>query len=447
VARGDISAIEMVERTLARIHRLNPRLNAFLHVLDEAAREGARRAEERRARGATLGPLFGVPFTVKDLILTKDAPTTAGSRIFGDGLHSDTDAPVVARLRNAGAILVGKTHLHEVALGITNVNEHYGPARNPWDRDRVTGGSSGGSAAAVAAGLGYASIGTDTRGSIRIPAACCGVTGIKPTTRLVQTEGVLPLSTTLDHVGPLARSVEDAALMLGLVSGGRTIPAQYQEALGRRVEGLRIGLCDYHLRDLDPEVARAVEEAGKRLARSGVVLCSVEMPELDDALQDSYVIGGAEAVAHHDADLQSQPASFGPRLRERLEAGYRLTAVDYVRAQRGRRRVIEAFDRTFREVDALLGATVPVTAAPIGSESVSVNGRSESIIDAYLRLTAPQSMGGVPALSLPCGFSNEGLPIGLQLMADRHREDLLFTLGSEYQRTTDWHQRRPPVDD
>jgi aspartyl-tRNA(Asn)/glutamyl-tRNA(Gln) amidotransferase subunit A len=386
-----------------------------------------------------------VPVSVKDLILTREAPTTAGSRVYGDGIETGADALVVSRLRRAGAILVGKTHLHEIALGITSDNEHFGPVRNPWAPDRVAGGSSGGSAAAVAAGLGYASIGTDTRGSVRIPAACCGVTGLKPTTGLVPTDGVLPLSWTLDHVGPLTRSIEDAALVLGVIAGSPSRAARYRESLKRPVEGLRIGLSEYHLRDLDPEIGRAVEEAARELAAAGARLSTVEIPELDGALQESLVIGGAEAAAHHERDVKSRPHAYGPKLRERLELGFGFSAVELVRAERKRLRVIAAFEETFREVDVLAGATLPVAASPIGTERIRAAGREERITDGYMRLTAPQSMGTVPAVSLPCGFTREGLPIGLQLMAPRRREERLFTAGAELQRRSDWHRRRPPL--
>jgi aspartyl-tRNA(Asn)/glutamyl-tRNA(Gln) amidotransferase subunit A len=445
IARGEVSPVEVVDSTLARIERLNPRLNAFLRVLDRPARRAARRAQEKVGRGSPLGPLHGVPVSAKDIILTRDAPTTAGSRIYGDGLESPTDAPVVARLRRAGAILIGKTHLHEVALGITSLNEHFGPVRNPWDLDRVPGGSSGGSAAAVAAGLGGASLGTDTRGSVRIPAACCGVSGIRPTTGLVPTEGVLPLSWTLDQVGPLARSVEDAALVLSVISGGRGLWDRYQTALTRGVRGLTLGVSEYHLRSLDPEVTAAVEDAVAALAAAGAERREVRVPELDGSLEGSYVIGGAEAVTHHDPTLRERPGAYGPAVRARLEGGYALTAIDYVRAQQKRQRVVAAFAEVFRSVDVLVGATLPTAAAPIGAEEIEVGGRRESIIDGYMRLSAPQSMGGVPAASVPCGFTSEGLPIGLQLIAAQHREDLVVAVGAELQRLTNHHRHRPPL--
>jgi aspartyl-tRNA(Asn)/glutamyl-tRNA(Gln) amidotransferase subunit A len=309
----------------------------------------------------------------------------------------------------------------------------------------VPGGSSGGSAAAVAAGLGAASIGSDTRGSIRIPAACCGITGLKPTTGLVPTDGVLPLSATLDSVGPMTRSVDDAALLLGVLAGGRSFAQRYAEALERPVRGLRIGVAEHLMRDVAGVVASAVDEALRQLEHAGCVRSEVSLPELEGALEQSYVIGGAEAAEWHDRDLQERPELFGPRVRERLMKGYGITAIDYVRARQKRDVVRRAFQRCFREVDVLAGAALPAVAARIGSDTLEVDDRSEPIIDGSMRLTAPQSLGGVPALALPCGFGASGLPLGLQLVAARYREDLLFTLGAELQRLTDWHRRRPAL--
>lgn len=442
LARGDVSPMEVLEHTLQRIERLEPRLNAFLAVMGSEARAQARRLERIKNRGV----LFGVPVSVKDIMLTRAALTTAGSKAYGKGLASDSDAQVVARLKRAGAVLVGKTNLHEAALGITSTNEHFGPVRNPWALDRVPGGSSGGSGAAVAAGLSYASLGTDTRGSVRIPAACCGVTGLKPTTGLVSTQGVLPLSWTLDHVGPLTRSVEDAALILGVIAGQRSNPRRYAEAVRRSPRGLRIGISEHHMRDLAPQVSKAVEGAMESLEASGARLSRITLPELDGALEASLVIGGSEAATHHEATLRDRPEGYGPKLRQRLQRGFGHTAVDLVQAQRKRLRVMEAFEEAFREVDVMAGATIPRPAVPIGTEHVTVTGQERSLTDEYMRLTAPQSMGTVPALSVPCGFTPDGLPIGMQLMAPRHREDVLFCLGAAYQRETDWHRRHPPIE-
>jgi len=436
IAARTISPVEVMETVLGNIERLEPRLHAFL-CINPKARQEAVRAETAVQGGQRLGSLHGVPISVKDLILTRGMRTTAGSRTFGAGLPGTRDAPVVRRLRRAGAIIVGKTNLHEIAMGVTTENEHFGPTRNPWDVERIPGGSSGGSAAAVAAGLGYGSVGTDTRGSIRIPAACCGITGLKPTHGLVSTEGVIPLSWTLDHVGPMTRSVEDAALMLGVMTGRRGAVERYLAATELEVTSLRVGVCEYYLRDLDPEVAAAVQEAIDLLRRSGVTIREVTLPELEGVQAASGVITGAEALAYHDERLRQRPDGFGPLVRQRLEKASQLTAMELVRAERKRLELVAAFDRVFEEVDCLVGATIPLVAPKIGEAAL--------ILDSVTRLNSPQNMAGLPALSLPGGFSRSGLPIGLQVMANRNREDVVFRIGGHYQRETDWHRRRPPA--
>ncbi len=423
---------------LRRIERLNPALNAFISVR-EAALDEARLMERGGARGGK-GPLFGVPISIKDLILTRDGRTTAGSRIFREGIESDHDAPVVRRLKRAGAIVVGKTNLHELALGVTNVNEHFGPAHNPWDVMRVSGGSSGGSAVAVAAGLGYASVGSDTRGSIRIPAACCGVTGLKPTYGLVPTEDVVPLSWSLDHVGPITRSAEDAALLLGPMAGKS---GRYLKALGRPAKQLSVGICEYFLRDLDPEIERAVLAAIDVFRAAGCAVRDVSMPEVDGSHGASAVITLAEAVTYHDQSLRERPQGFGTTVLARLEPGYKLTALDLVRAERKRAEVVAGFARVFRDVDCVIGATIPAFPPTIDEDTIRLRGRETTLLAEFPRLTSPANLAGAPALSIPCGLSASGLPIGLQLMAARGKDDVVLSLGAEYQRNTDWHRAVP----
>jgi len=441
IAARQISPVEVIEATLHRIESLNPELNAFLAVREEALAEA--REAERGVGRERLGPLYGVPISLKDLILTRDRPTTAGSRIFGAGVTSTHDAPVVRRLKRAGAIVVGKNNLHELALGVTNLNAHFGPARNPWDRARIPGGSSGGSAVAVAAGMGVASVGSDTRGSIRIPAACCGVTGLKPTYALVPTEGVIPLAWSLDHVGPITRSAEDAALMLGAMVG-RAAGRRLAEALDRPITKIRFGVAEYFLNDLDPEIARSVLEAIELFRRAGAIVVDVSLPEMEGTHGSSAVISLSEAVTYHDQSLRENPQGFGAAVRERLETGYRLSAVDRVRAERKQAEVVAAFDRVFRDVDVIVGATIPTLPPPIGQDAVRIHDRESTVLAELPRLTAAANLAGVPALSVPCGFSTAGLPIGLQLMAARGRDDLVLAAGVHYQRNTEWHQRRPP---
>ena len=446
IARRKVSPVEVVEATLARIQQLNPRLNAFLS-LSTGALDEARAAERRVARGGRA-PLLGVPVAIKDLILTKDAPTTAGSRVFGDGMTSDHDAPVVAALRRAGAIIVGRTNLHEIALGVTSENEHFDPVHNPWDLTRVPGGSSGGSGAAVAAGLVPVALGTDTRGSIRIPAAACGITGLKPTSGRISTEGVIPLSWTLDSVGPMTRSAEDAALVFGVIAGrsGRT---RWPGRAGG-IRGLKIGVCEFLMRDLDPEIARAVESAIAVFRRANAWVTEVKIPELEGNPDAAGLITLAEAIAFYHPHIEAHPETvgrstgLGPKVLERLKRAYQISARDLVLAHRQRLATITALERTFESVSVLVGATIPAFPSVIGSGEVQIGGRTEPVLREFPRLTSLANFAGLPALSVPCGFGRAGLPMGLQLVGPENGDEALLAMGSFFQRETDWHRRWPP---
>ncbi len=441
IAGGKLSPIELLDAALAQIDRFNPELNAFIAVTAQSAREAASRAERavsRRGRGR-LGPLHGVPLSLKDLILSREAPTTAGSKIFGPGLPANTDAPVAARLRRAGAVIIGKTNLHEVALGVTTLNEHFGTARNPWNPALIPGGSSGGSAVAVATGMGQASIGSDTRGSIRIPAACCGITGLKPSYGLVSTEGVVPLAATLDHVGPMTRSAEDAAVVLGAMVGRRALADRFLRAVDRKPRSLTIAISEYFVRDADPEIVASVEEAARQLAKLGHRIVAVEIPELDAALEASRVIVLAEAVAFHDRHLKDNPGGYGPIVKSRLEGGYQLSAMQYVKAEEHRVMLLAAYAELFHEVDVLVGACLPVTPPPIGTQTIRLAGQEISISEALCRYNAPQNLTGVPALAIPCGITRSKVPIGMQLIAGLGRDATVLAIGAQFQRATDWH--------
>ena len=443
--RRRLSAVELWEHTMARIERLNPELNAYLS-LRPGARRDAIAADRRLRRGPSPSPLCGIPIAMKDLVLSRDQPATAGSRVFGDGVVGERDAPVFRQLRRAGAVIIGRTNLHEIALGVTTVNEHFGPARNPWNAARVAGGSSGGSAVAAAAGLCAGAIGTDTRGSIRIPAACCGIVGLKPTRGLVSTDSVIPLSHTLDHVGPMTRSVVDAAAMLGAMVGRPKLTALWEKATRRSARKLRVGVSEYHLRDLDSAVHAVVEAALRAIQKLGVRVSNVSIPGINDVQAASIVITASEAVAYHDHALKTDPTVFGPMVRERLQAGYQWTAVDYLKAQEIRERFEQEVRATFESVDILFGATLPVLPPLISDQIARLNGRDVPTVDAMSRFNAVQNMSGNPAMSVPAGFSATGLPVGVQLMAAHGREDLLFSLGAAYQSLTDWHRRRPSLD-
>jgi aspartyl-tRNA(Asn)/glutamyl-tRNA(Gln) amidotransferase subunit A len=444
VTHRQVSAVDLVRDILDAIERHNPSLNAYITVSGDAAIAAAERVEKLVAQKKDPGPLAGVPIAIKDLLLTADAPTTGGSKIFGSGIPAGDDAPVVRRLRKAGAIILGKTNLHEVALGVTSENEHFGPVRNPWNAEYVAGGSSGGSAAAVAAGLCAAAVGTDTRGSIRIPASCCGVTGFKPTYGLLPNEGVVPLSPSLDHVGPMTHTVADAALLLGAMTGGRAGIDRFLKALRVSSKGLVIGISEYHLRDLDDDVGRAIDKSLKVLRPLVKDIREVELPGLEGAQEASGAITAAEALAYHDRYLKATPAAYGPHVRKRLEGGYKVTALEYLHAMSKREAVRAAFTQIFTEVDLLVGATLPALPPRIDERGVFINGKEVNTVEAFTRFNAPQNLAGLPSLSVPCGLA-KGLPIGLQIIGAEGADESVITLGAAFQRETHWHQRRPPI--
>lgn len=444
VTHRQVSAVDLVRDILDAITRHNPSLNAYISVSADSALEAAERVEKAVAQKKDPGPLAGVPIAIKDLILTSDAPTTAGSRIFGAGIPAGDEAPVVKRLRKAGAIILGKTNLHEVALGVTSVNEHFGAVCNPWNAEHVAGGSSGGSAAAVAAGLCAAAVGTDTRGSIRIPASCCGVTGFKPTYGLLPNEGIVPLSPSLDHVGPMTHTVADAALLLGAMTGTKQGIERFMKALRVSSKGLVLGISEYHLRDLDDDIARAIDKALKVLRPLVKDIREVEIPALDGAQEASGIITASEAIAYHDRHLKATPAGYGPLVRKRLEEGYKRTALEYLNAMAKREAVRAAFAQIFTEVDLLVGATLPALPPRIDEKTVHINGKETNTVEAFTRFNSPQNLAGLPSLSVPCGLA-KGLPIGLQFFGAEGADEAVITLGAAFQRETHWHQRRPPI--
>jgi aspartyl-tRNA(Asn)/glutamyl-tRNA(Gln) amidotransferase subunit A len=441
VRRRQVSPVELVEQALAAAQRTQPTLNAFIAIVEEDARRAARVLERRAARRQPLGSLAGVTLSIKDLIFTRGTPTTAGSRCFDPGFGAAGDASVVRRLRRAGAIIFGKTNLHEIALGVTSVNEHFGPVRNPWNPAHVAGGSSGGSAAAVAAAIGVASVGTDTRGSIRIPAACCGITGFKPSYGLVPTDGVVPLAPSLDHLGPMTRGADDAAALLAAMIGGARGERLTRDAAARAtVKRLRLGVSDYHLRDVDPAIARSVEAAIRDLRPLVKEIHDVKLSGVDQVHGASGRVAGAEAYAFHEPTLRANPDGYGPIVRQRLAGGAKISALDYIRALEQQRVAAAAFTEAFSRVDVLLGAVLP--SLPPTIESQTTVDQVARTVHELSSLNAAQNMAGIPAISLPCGF-HAGLPIGLQLMAPAGRDAVVLCVASAYQRATEWHRSRP----
>ena len=443
--RRKLSPLELTKFLLERIAKLNPALKAYLTVSEELAIQQAARAESElcsRTRGESRrdrGPLHGIPISVKDNIYTKDIRTTGGSKIL-EKFVPLRDAPVVTSLKNAGAVILGKTNMHEFAYGVTTENPHFGPTRNPWDLQRIAGGSSGGSAAALAAGLCFGGIGTDTGGSIRIPASLCGVVGLKPGVGRVNAEDVIPLSTTLDCVGPLARTVEDAALVLDAILVRRKNERKLSPGRlsSTRVRRPRLGIPkEFFLEILDGEVQAAFEVALRFLKKRGARFKEVSIPQLLETEDAGNQIAWSEALLYHQQAgwFPEYAADYGEDVRARLEMGTKVTAVSYLRARQVRAKFIESFRRVLvsNELDALVVPTTPITATRIGEESVSIEGVAHPVRALLLRLNRPANLAGVPAISVPCGLTKGGLPVGLQFIAAWNDEYLLLEIARGFE--------------
>jgi aspartyl-tRNA(Asn)/glutamyl-tRNA(Gln) amidotransferase subunit A len=446
--------VELTGHLLERIQNLNPRLNAYITVSEEQALRAAAQAEAELGLGGKKksrkdrGPLQGIPISLKDNIYTKEIRTTGGSKILKDfvPLH---DAPIVTALKKAGAVILGKTNMHEFAYGVTNDNPHFHAARNPWDLERVSGGSSGGSAAAVATGLCYGSIGTDTGGSIRVPSSLCGVVGLKPGVGRVNVEDVIPLSPTMDFVGPLARSAEDAAILLDAIfvrgkNERKPVPGKIPSFRGRRP---LLGIPkEFFFEVLDPQVRAAFQNALEALQKRGARIKEVSLPLIDKSEEAGNIIAWAEATLYHQQAgwFPERAAEYGKDVRERLEMGTKVSAVSYLKARELREKFKAALLEVF-EANALDAMAVPTTAiaAPlIGEDSVTINGTAHPTRALLLRLNRPANLAGVPAISVPCGFTKNGLPVGLQFISEWTDELLLLELARDFAR--DFPFQAPP---
>jgi aspartyl-tRNA(Asn)/glutamyl-tRNA(Gln) amidotransferase subunit A len=431
-----ISSAELTQAALARTARFNPRLNAMQTGMEESARARACQADAELARGVDLGPLHGIPVAVKDVFCTKGVHTTCGSILFADHVP-DHDAAVVEKLAAAGAVLTGKTGMHELAYGITCNNPHFGAVRNPWNPDCVPGGSSGGSGSAVGAGMVFMAMGTDTGGSIRIPASFCGTVGLKPTYGRVSRYGVMPLDFSLDHMGPLTRSVRDAAVVLSALAGydsrddtsSRRPAEDYDPGPEPSLRGLRVGLPEnFYLERSQPEVEGAVRGAYKRAASLGAEVVAVRVPDVAALNAIGRVILLSEASAVMEPYL-AQRERFGPDVLALLDQGRLLPATDYVNAQRLRRIFQAEYRKLWEQVDCLFTPTSPITAPRIGQTVTRIDGQEEDIRLASTRLVRGINVLGLPALSLPCGQDSAGMPIGLQIIGKPFAEALILRVG------------------
>jgi Asp-tRNA(Asn)/Glu-tRNA(Gln) amidotransferase A subunit family amidase len=442
--RQSISPVELTEECLARIEKFNPVLNAFITVTAESALAEARAAEAEIQRGLWRGPLHGIPIGLKDIIDTAGVRTTAASALFKDRVPRE-DAELVSKLRAAGAILLGKQNLHEFAYGASSIVSHFGEARNPWNTAHITGGSSGGSAAAVGAGLCYAAIGTDTAGSVREPGALCGVVGLKPTYGGVSTRGVIPLSSSLDHAGPLTTSVADAGVLFNVIAQEGRAPApgimnRSELKVPTDVRQLRAAVPRaYFFDDLDPEVSAGVDEALsilKTLVR--------EIREVILAVNADRSLQAAESYAYHAAWVFENPELYDPETLRRIRTGEKFTSEDRLRLSRELAQERHQIRSVFDEVDVLITPTVPIP--PPAIAALRQNSEALRPTELFLlRNTRPFNVWGLPAISIPCGFTKSGLPIGLQIAGPHWGEQAVIGLAHAYEQATDWHHRKPTI--
>jgi aspartyl-tRNA(Asn)/glutamyl-tRNA(Gln) amidotransferase subunit A len=453
IATKAVSPVEVVRAHLDRIGALDRGLRAYITVCADAAVDAARTAEAALMAGRPVGPLHGVPYALKDLYDTAGVRTTGGSRIFADRVPA-VDATVVRRLAEAGAIVLGKLNMVEFAYGPEGLNAHYGHARNPWDSatHRMAGGSSSGSGVAVAAGLAPGALGSDTGGSIRIPASLCGITGLKPTYGRVSRAGVLPLAWSMDHVGPMTRTVADSALMLGAMAGydpadpsTSVLPVpNYLAGLTGDVKGLRVGLLrSFFLDGAAPAVRAAVEAAAATLAAAGAVVDEVKLERVGLAGAGSLAVVGAEALAYHAELLRTRAAEYDPDIARRLRVSAFIGGVHYVRAQQVRALVRNEVDAALARRDVLLAPSTPIVAPAVDERRATLGDGPADVRTALLRFTRPFNFSGHPACAVPCGFTEGGLPIGMQLVGRPFDAATVLRAADAFQRLTDFHARRP----
>lgn len=449
IRAGDVSPVDAVDACLARIEATEPQLNAYVRVFADQARAAARQAEKEITSGHWRGPLHGVPVALKDLYDVAGVPTTASSRV-REQWTPQADSAAAERLTSAGAIILGKTHTHEFAYGVVTPT-----TRNPWDTGRTPGGSSGGSGATVASAGAFMAMGSDTGGSIRIPAALCGTVGLKPTFGRVSRAGITSLSWGLDHAGPLTRTVEDAALSLQVLAGhdprdpgslDEPVP-DYSAGLRDGIKGLRVGVPTNYFFDLiDSEVESVVRKAYEQLQALGAELVDVALPMPEQIGPVEFAILLPEASDYHRQMLRETPELYTDEVRILLEAGEFVPATTYIRAQRVRNLLQQEFRKLYDAVDVIVAPSLPATAAVAGTESITwPDGSEEPLISAYTRFAVPGNVTGLPCLSVPCGFSSDGLPIGFQAIGRPLDEATILRLGAAYEAATDGHKRRLPI--
>jgi aspartyl-tRNA(Asn)/glutamyl-tRNA(Gln) amidotransferase subunit A len=451
IASKEVSSREVTRSCLHRIAEWQPRLNAFMAIESEDALKAADAADAALAKGNNKGPLHGVPLAHKDMYYDEGKVVTCGSKIRRDYVATTTST-ALQRLKNAGTVRLGSLQMVEFAFGPTGHNPHYGAVRNPWNVDHITGGSSSGSGSAVAARLTFAALGSDTGGSIRMPAHFCGVTGLKTTVGRISRAGAMPLSQSLDTVGPLAQTVEDCALLLGLMAGAdpedpttSTLPVpDYMAATKGSIKGLKIGVpTAFYVDDLDAEVARVLDETIATLKKEGAEIVSVELPDQRQLTAACQLVLAVEAAALHKRWMIERPQDYGAQVLMRLQNGLAVPAVTYLEAMRWRGPALAAYLAAVAGTDAMLVPVAPMPAATIAESDVGNSLNAEAVIQRITKFTRPINYLGLPALSIPSGFTKSGLPVGLQLVGRSFDEAMLLRIGAAFQRATDYHQRVP----
>ncbi len=451
IAAKRLSSREATQACLRRVAEWQPRLNAFMAIETETALKAAEAADAALAKGNSAGPLHGVPLAHKDMYYDEGRVVTCGSRIRRDFVATTTST-ALQRLKDAGSIRLGSLQMAEFAYGPTGHNAHYGAVHNPWGLDRITGGSSSGSGAAVAARLTFAALGSDTGGSIRLPAHFCGVTGLKTTYGRVSRAGAMPLSQSLDTVGPLARSAEDCALLLFLMAGAdpedataTALPVpDYVAATKGTIKGLRIGVPKaFYVDDLDTEVAKILDDTIALFKRQGVEIVEVELPDQRQLAAASQIILAVEAAAFHKRWLIERPQDYGPQVLMRLQNGLAIHGVSYLEAMRWRGPALAAHAAATSGVDAVIAPVAPVAAPTIAESDLGNSPGAEAVIQRLTRFTRPINYLGLPSLTVPAGFTSSGLPVGMQLIGRSFDEATLLTIGAAFQRASDFHERVP----
>lgn len=443
-----LSPVDLTEHMLERILLVDPHLKAYVEVLSEQARESAKRADAEIRGGKYRGPLHGIPIAIKELYDIKGVGTRSGSKV-RESYVADADAAVVEKLREAGAVILGTTTTYEFAFGFDAP-----PTRNAWNIDHIPSGSTGGAAAAVAAGMCLAGIGSDSGGSIRTPAAANGIAGIKPTYGRVSKRGITVVSWSLDHPAPMGRTVSDLAILLEIMSGVDSqdpstenvpVPA-YSKVLDDDIKGVRIGLpANYFFDDIQPAVADALNGAVKRLEKLGAVIIPLVIPGVDGIIDSWLPIALAEAAVHHQQNLRTKGDLYGEDVRLLLEAGELTLATTYINAQRVRFAWKSALKRTMQEVDVIVTPTLPNTAMKVGESVSTIGSRQETVFEVSARFCAPFNMAGLPAASIPCGFARDGLPIGMQIVGKPFDEAMVLRVGHAFERDADYRSRRPAL--